>query len=79
MSRRRNGTNRAGAMVNASRYTGYGKPIKKVVSLAGLNDRIQKTTQSDYIRDYGGFQDGKYAINAIRKPQSGIKSITRRL
>lgn len=29
MSKRRNGTNRAGAMVNASRYTGYGKPIKK--------------------------------------------------
>ena len=59
MSRRRNGTNRAGAMVNASRYTGYGKPIKKAVSLAGLNDRIQKITQSDYIRDYGGLQDGR--------------------
>ncbi|MEI3350033.1 MAG: hypothetical protein V8R18_02675 [Clostridium sp.] len=28
MSRRTNGTNRAGAMVNASRYTGYGKPKK---------------------------------------------------
>jgi len=24
-------------------------------------------------------RDGKYAINAIRNPQSGIKSITRRL
>lgn len=59
MSRRRNGTNRDGAMVNASRYTGYGKPIKKVVSLTELNDRIQKITQSDYIRDYGGLQDGR--------------------
>jgi hypothetical protein len=59
MSRRRNGTNRAGAMVNASRYTGYGKPIKKVVSLTELNDRIQKTIQSDYIRNYGGLQDGR--------------------
>ena len=59
MSRRRNGTNRAGAMTNASRYTGYGKPIKKVVSLTELNDRIQKTTRSDYIRDYGGLQDGR--------------------
>lgn len=59
MSRRRNGTNRAGAMTNASRYTGYGKPIKKVVSLTELNDRIQKITQSDYIRDYGGLQDGR--------------------
>ena len=59
MSRRRNGTNRAGAMTNASRYTGYGNPIKRVVSLTELNDRIQKITQSDYIRDYGGFQDGR--------------------
>jgi hypothetical protein len=59
VSRRRNGTNRAGKMVNASRYTGYGKPIKKVVSLTELNDRIQKITQSDYIRDYGGLQDGR--------------------
>lgn len=59
VSRRRNGTNRAGKMVNARRYTGYGKPIKKVVSLTELNDRIQKITQSDYIRDYGGLQDGR--------------------
>lgn len=59
MIRRRNGTNRAGAMINASRFTGYGKPIKKVVSLTELNDRIQKITQSDYIRDYGGLQDGR--------------------
>lgn len=59
MSRRRNGTNRAGVMVNASHYTGYGKPIKKAVSLTELNDRIQKITQSDYIRDYGGLQYGR--------------------
>nr|DAY85740.1 MAG TPA: hypothetical protein [Caudoviricetes sp.] len=24
-----------------------------------LNDRIQKTIQSDYIRNYGGLQDGR--------------------
>ena len=40
MSRRTNGTNRAGAMVNASRYTGYGRPKKKTASLAELNGQI---------------------------------------
>ena len=42
MSRRRNGTNRAGSLVNASRYTGYGRPQKKAVSLVELNGHIKK-------------------------------------
>ncbi|MFQ8839867.1 MAG: hypothetical protein ACLR8P_01780 [Clostridium fessum] len=46
MSRRTNGTNRAGAMVNASRYTGYGKPKKKTASLAELNGHINKNINS---------------------------------
>ena len=46
MSRRTNGTNRAGAMLNASRYTGYGKPKKKTASLAELNGHINKNINS---------------------------------
>ena len=42
MSRRTNGTNRAGALLNASRYTGYGKPKKKTASLAELNGKEKK-------------------------------------
>lgn len=59
MSRRRNGTNRVEARVNASRYTGYGKPIKKAVSLAGLNDHINKNIHPYYIGKMGGMQDGR--------------------
>ena len=58
MSRRRNGTNRAGALVNASRYTGYGRPQKKAVSLAELNGHLQKNLQGYYSRNIGGNQDG---------------------
>ena len=46
MSRRTNGTNRAGALLNASRYTGYGKPKKKTASLAELNGQINKNINS---------------------------------
>lgn len=42
MSRRTNGTNRAGTMLNASRYTGYGKPKKKTASLAELNGHVNE-------------------------------------
>ena len=56
MSRRRNGTNRAGAAVGASRYTGYGKPKRKTVSLAELNGRLNKNVCDDYIRKTGGLQ-----------------------
>ena len=42
MSRRTNGTVRAGAMVNASRYTGYGKPRKTTASLAELNGHVNE-------------------------------------
>ena len=59
MSRRRNGTNQAGASVNASRYTGYGRPRKKTVSLAELNGRLQKNLQSYYSWNDGGNQDEK--------------------
>lgn len=58
MSRRRNGTNRAQAMVGASRYTGYGRPQKKTVSLEELNGRIKNNLQSYYSRIIGGNQDG---------------------
>ena len=52
MSRRTNGTNRAGALLNASRYTGYGKPKKKTAS---LNGHINKNINSLIIsRDTGG-------------------------
>lgn len=55
MSRRTNGTNRTGAMINASRYTGYGKPKKKTASLAELNGRINKNINRLIIsRDSGG-------------------------
>lgn len=55
MSRRTNGTNRAGALLNASRYTGYGKPKKKTASLAELNGHINKNINSLIIsRDTGG-------------------------
>lgn len=55
MSRRTNGTNRAGALLNASRYTGYGKPKKKTASLAELNGHINKNINSLIIsRDSGG-------------------------
>ena len=50
MSRRRNGTNRAGAAVGASRYTGYARPKKKAVSLAELNGQINKKICDDYTR-----------------------------
>lgn len=50
MSRRRNGTNRAGTAVGASRYTGYGKPKKKTVSLVELNGQINKNICDDYTR-----------------------------
>ena len=47
MSRRTNGTNRAGTMVNASRFTGYGRASKKTAaSLAELNDHINKNINS---------------------------------
>lgn len=42
MSRRTNGTNRAGMLINASRFTGYGKPRKTADSLAELNGHINK-------------------------------------
>ncbi len=42
MSRRTNGTNRAGAMIGASKYTGYGKPKKKTASLAELNGHVNE-------------------------------------
>ena len=42
MSRRTNGTNRTGAMLNASRYTGYGKTKKKTASLAELNGHVNE-------------------------------------
>lgn len=58
MSRRRNGTNRAGSLVNASRYTGYGRPQKKAVSLAELNGHIKNNLQGYYSRNYGGNQYG---------------------
>lgn len=57
MSRRRNGTNRAGAQLNASRFTGYGRPIKKTVSLAELNGQIKKSYYPDYNREKGELQD----------------------
>lgn len=57
MSRRSNGTNRAGKLVGASRYTGYSKPIKKAVSLAGLNDHIHKNLHPYYTGKMGGMQD----------------------
>lgn len=57
MSRRRNGTNRAQAMVGASRYTGYGRPQKKAVSLAELNGHIKNNLQSYYNQNFGGNQD----------------------
>ena len=55
MSRRTNGTNRAGALLNASRYTGYGKAKKKTASLAELNGQINKNINNLIIsRDSGG-------------------------
>lgn len=51
MSRRTNGTNRAAAMVNASKYTGYGKPKKKAVTLAEVNDHINNKTYRYYKRN----------------------------
>lgn len=59
MSRRRNGTNRAQSILNASRYTGYGKPIKKAVTFAEVNDHINKTSHVNCKRFYGGNQDDK--------------------
>ena len=60
MSRRTNGTNRAGALLNASRYTGYGKPKKKTASLAELNGQINKNINSLIIsRESGGCNEKK--------------------
>lgn len=53
MSRRRNGTNRAQAGLNVSRYTGYGKPRKKVATLAEVNDHLNKTIHSSLYRATG--------------------------
>lgn len=57
MSRRYNATNRAGTMVNGSKYTGYAKPKKKAVSLAELNGLLNKNIQSNYKTILGGLQD----------------------
>ena len=60
MSRRTNGTNRAGALLNASRYTGYGKPRKTTASLAELNGRINENINSLIIsRESGGCNEKK--------------------
>ena len=55
MSRRTNGTTRAGGMLNPSRNTGYGKPRKTTASLAELSGHINKNINSLIIsRDSGG-------------------------
>lgn len=55
MSRRTNGTNRTGAMIGASKYTGYWKAKKKTASLAELNGQINKNINDLIIsRDSGG-------------------------
>lgn len=59
MSRRRNGTNRAQAAINASRYTGYGKPTKRAVTLAEVNDHIRNKIQGHYILKQEENQDGR--------------------
>lgn len=59
MSRRTNDTNRAEAMVNGSRYTGYAKSKKKAVSLAGLNGTLKNKIQGYYNQKIGGNQDGR--------------------
>lgn len=60
MSRRTNGTNRAGAMVNASRYTGYGKPRKMTASLAELNGHVnEKYNYTLIITGQGGENNGR--------------------
>ena len=59
MSRRTNGTNRAGA-INASRYTGYGKPRKTTASLAELNGHVnEKYNYTLIITGQGGENNGR--------------------
>ena len=60
MSRRTNGTNRASAMLNASRYTGYGKPRKTTASLAELNGHVnEKYNYTLIITGQGGENNGR--------------------
>lgn len=59
MSRRRNGTNRVQAGLNVSRYTGYGKPRKKAVTLAEVNDRLNKNIHFNYTGQQEKMQDKK--------------------
>lgn len=55
MSRRTNGTNRAGVPAGIQQCTGYGKPKKKTASLAELNGQINKNINNLIIsRDSGG-------------------------
>lgn len=42
MSRRTNGTNRAGVPAGIQQCTGYGKPKKKTASLAELNGHVNE-------------------------------------
>ncbi len=41
MSRRRNGTNRVQELLNASRFTGYGKPRRVYVDADMLNRKLE--------------------------------------
>ncbi len=41
MSRRRNGTNRVQELLNASRFTGYGKPRRISVDADMLNRKLE--------------------------------------
>lgn len=41
MSRRRNGTNRVQELLNASRFTGYGKPRRVYIDADMLNRKLE--------------------------------------
>lgn len=53
MSRRRNGTNRAGAAIGVSRYTGKLMPRKKknLPEATGQAQELKKYSYSDYNRE----------------------------
>lgn len=41
MSKRRNGTNRAGALTGGSRWTGFARPVKRDFNLEEYNRKVK--------------------------------------
>lgn len=56
MSKRTSKTKAAGAATRGSQWTGYAKPNKKAVSLAGLNGQLKNNIHPYYRENERGLQ-----------------------